>query len=41
MSSDISLPMLVHCGLEVADSLVVLTGELFVVYEIWGVIRRQ
>jgi hypothetical protein len=32
--------MLVHCGLEVADSLVVLEGELFAVYEIWGVIRR-
>jgi hypothetical protein len=33
--------MLVHCGLEDADSLAVLAGELFVVYEIWGVIRRQ
>jgi hypothetical protein len=41
VSSAISLPMLVHCRLGITDSLVVLAEELFVVYEIWGVIRRQ
>lgn len=33
--------MLVPCGLEVADSLAALAGELVIVYEMWRVIRRQ